>query len=292
MHTGTIARLAQLSDFHFTQLTWNPFRLFPKRWLGQANWLLHRRSLSSPTPLRALPRYLRDLGVDWIVLGGDFTSTALPREFDQVRSFLAALPAPYLAVPGNHDYYTVRSFRTLRYFRAVPSQRDPASETTCPLQLAQDGVEAKKIAPQWWMVSIDTSRPTRLFSAQGLFSKKLEERLLEALRLIPATDSIAMLSHYPFLNNGSPKHGLRHAARLEEIVRADRRIRLYLHGHTHRQTVANLQPSGLPVVCDGGFCGAGAWNLLSLDAEGVEVQSYRWQEGWQIARTQRIAWTR
>ncbi|MEW5717490.1 MAG: metallophosphoesterase, partial [Chloroflexota bacterium] len=40
---------------------------------------------------------------DVVVVSGDFTMRARHREFVQARDFLARIPKPTLAIPGNHD---------------------------------------------------------------------------------------------------------------------------------------------------------------------------------------------
>jgi 3',5'-cyclic AMP phosphodiesterase CpdA len=75
--TGASRRIAHLSDLHF-----------------------------GAVPPGAPERLLRDLAAiapDLICISGDLTQRALAHQFAACRTFLAALPAPFLAVPGNHD---------------------------------------------------------------------------------------------------------------------------------------------------------------------------------------------
>ncbi|HEY4255140.1 MAG TPA: hypothetical protein VGM34_02200, partial [Chlamydiales bacterium] len=63
-----------------------------------------------------------------------------------------------------------------------------------------------------------------------------------------------------------------------------------------RHVVANLQPSGFPVILDGG-CVAdakrGSWNLLTLNTKGLLVDVYKWTNNtWVIERSEEILWTR
>jgi 3',5'-cyclic AMP phosphodiesterase CpdA len=53
--------------------------------------------------VEALKVDLEALGAHAIVVSGDLTQRAQPSEFASARSFLAELPAPALAVAGNHD---------------------------------------------------------------------------------------------------------------------------------------------------------------------------------------------
>ena len=80
------------------------------------------------------------------------------------------------------------------------------------------------------------------------------------------------------------------AATLEQLL-ARHRVRLYLHGHTHRHILANLQPSGLPVILDSGCCAQknGTWNLLTIDENGIQVDVYKYKT---LSHSRKIAWTR
>ena len=48
---------------------------------------------------------LADQQVDLVAFSGDLTQRALVSQYRQARDFIAALPAPSLVVPGNHDVY-------------------------------------------------------------------------------------------------------------------------------------------------------------------------------------------
>ncbi len=72
-----MTRIAHLSDLHFGTV--------PD---GLAESLLAR---------------LRELSPELVIVSGDLTQRARGRQFAQARRFLDALPAPWLAVPGNHD---------------------------------------------------------------------------------------------------------------------------------------------------------------------------------------------
>jgi 3',5'-cyclic AMP phosphodiesterase CpdA len=82
-----VKRLAHLSDLHFGE--------------------------EDPALVEGVLRDLRALAPAFVAVSGDLTQRARSREFESARRFLDALPAPHLAVPGNHD---IPLFDLLRRF--------------------------------------------------------------------------------------------------------------------------------------------------------------------------------
>ena len=289
-------RIAHLSDFHLTDLTLNPLRLLSKRLIGTLNWVFTRRKTFSKKQVSDLVPLLKSLDLDIILLGGDFTSTSLDSEFRQAKNFVNSLPVPWLAIPGNHDAYTQKAYRQKVFYRYLANDR-PIAHKTGFFKLAQHGVEAHRLAhTNWWVVALDTARATWTNSARGLFSERLEKNLLEILALIPPEHQIILLNHYPFFQNDLERRNLERGESLKEIIMQDPRIKTYLHGHTHRHIIANLQASGLPVVLDSGCCAdqkKGSWNLLIIDDQGIQIDVYIFKnDEWTHSRTEKFAWTR
>lgn len=56
-----------------------------------------------PAVAAGLARLTGERRPDLVVLSGDQTQRAKPRQFRQAREWATALPAPVLSVPGNHD---------------------------------------------------------------------------------------------------------------------------------------------------------------------------------------------
>ncbi len=288
-------RIAHVSDFHFTRLSWNPFRLFSKRILGNINWIIARKDHFFESQLEPLPDLFQELGVDWVLLGGDFSTTALKKEFEKASSFINRIAQPWIAIPGNHDHYTFRSYRQKHFYRHFTNPRQTATHPAERFTLKEHGLEAHPLGPGWWVIALDTALATPLHSSEGRFSPQLEKTLNDALSLIPASDSIVLLNHFPFFENDNPRHKLIRGSALQQLLQQHPRIRLYLHGHTHRHTVADLQISGLPLVLDSGSCAQGrkgAWNLIDLESEGCTVSTYRWDHRWTKTRTEKFSWTR
>jgi len=287
-------RLAQISDFHFTKITWNPLRLFPKRFLANINWLLNRKNNFSKEQIEAFAKCIKPLQIDRVLLGGDFTTTALLSEYALAKKFVKQLPAPWIAIPGNHDHYTYRSYREKHFYRYFSNKRQINHKVDF-FTLADHKVEAHMLSSHWWLIALDTAVPTNPYSSAGLFSERQEEYLEEILAALPKEASLLLFNHYPFFQNDIEKHSLIRGDCLEKILKKEGRIKAYLHGHSHRHTIANLQPSHLPVILDSG-CAAdsqhGSWNLLEIDDEKLTVDVYRWKEEWKPERREVIKWTR
>lgn len=83
---------------------------------------------------RALAAEVTRLRPDITVISGDLTQRALVGQYRQVQGFLAALPAPVLCIPGNHDMplynLAARIFCPFRVFRrSVARDLEPMLET-------------------------------------------------------------------------------------------------------------------------------------------------------------------
>ncbi|MBI5272432.1 MAG: metallophosphoesterase [Chlamydiia bacterium] len=290
-------RIAQISDFHYTHWTWNPFRLCSKRMLGALNWLCTRKSSLASDPLDALPDLLRALKVDLVLLGGDFTTTALIEEYQKAVQFTQKLSMPWIAIPGNHDYYTYRSSFQKHFYRYL-SNRNPYAPITHPtnfFSLKQHGIEAHSIAPHWWVLALDTARATNPYSSKGLFSEKQEKYMEEILHLLPPEDSLICLNHYPFVQGKSSRRNLERGEALQSLLEKTPQIRLYLHGHTHKHAIVDLQSSQLPLVLDSGCVAntrTGTWNLIDLMPDDCQVSAYRWNSQWEPFCTEKIRWKR
>jgi len=288
-------RIAHISDFHFTHLTWNPFRLFSKRILGNLNWIFSRRNHFSEKQLQPLPELFKKLGVDLLLLGGDFSTTALREEFEKSSQFIHSFSTPWIAIPGNHDRYTYRSSRQNHFYRHFSNIRKEISHPVEFFHLKEHGIEAHPIARGWWVIALDTTRATNLYSSQGLFSEKLESYLEETIQLIPKDDSILLFNHYPFFQSDEKRRNLRRGEDLKQLLKRHSRVRLYLHGHTHRRTLADLQPNQLPLILDSGSCAQskhGSWNLIDLAPRGCTVQPYKWNQEWVPLPKEEFVWTR
>lgn len=227
--------------------------------------------------------------MDLILWGGDFTTTALLEEYEDALRFCQQFPQKALAIPGNHDHYTYRSFRKKHFYRYFSNP--PSS----PLLLKEHRIEVHPIAPQWHLIALDTARPSPPASSRGLFSEDLEERLKDALRRLPQGEFAILWNHYPFFDQEHAHRNLERREALHKILEETPQIRLYLQGHTHRHAIADLQPSRLPILLDSG-CPVqkekATWNLIDLLPDTCEISAFHWEKSWRPFKEEKIVWRR
>ena len=76
-----------------------------------------------PAVVDALVRLVAEQAPELVVMSGDITQRATPRQFAAARAFVDRLAAPVLAIPGNHDIplfaLGTRLFAPYRRYRAV-----------------------------------------------------------------------------------------------------------------------------------------------------------------------------
>lgn len=287
-------RIVQISDLHFNHLTWNPLRLLSKRILGNLNWLFSRKSVFFYEQLSPLPALFSELSVDLILFGGDFTTTALIEEYEKAAQFVANFSQPWIAIPGNHDHYTYRSWRQKHFYRFFTNQKPPViSHPVDFFNLKDHGIETHSIAPGWWLIALDTAKATTPYSSKGFFTEQHNAYMREILSLLPPGDSIICLNHYPFFPQDELRRNLEGGDRLQTLLQQSPQIRLYLHGHTHRHAIADLRPNQLPIILDSGCAvqgNAGTWNLIDLLPNHCDITAYQWQGCWKPFRSEKMSW--
>ncbi len=279
-------RLAQISDLHFGSFTLNPFQFLSKRWLGNFNFLFTRKKKFSYNRLIELIDLFKAEKVTHVLITGDLSITSRSIEFKMGKRFIELLKKEGLevfAIPGNHDHYTRRSDRKKRFYKFFDPQFDP----DCPLNLKDDKVTYIQLDDQLWLVALDTAMATGPTSSQGYFSPKAQESLEKALKAIPSYASVILLNHFPFFHNELARKDLVRAPLLKNLLTKYPNIILYLHGHTHRQTIADLRPSQLPIISDVGstpHIEYGACHLFEFGDNAIQLDTFHYDDGWKPDR--------
>lgn len=267
-------RFAHISDFHFGRFSLNPTQFFSKRWIGNWNHFLFRRKTFVPERLFLLPKLFQELKVETILITGDLTQTASHREFAAAMELiqeLKALKVPVLVLPGNHDHYTKSDYRNRIFYRFFPELE----------ALKHDKVAVFDLDPHWRIILLDTVIPTPWFCCHGRFSEEIQERLFLLLSDIPKGKNVIVANHFPIFENDYARKDLERGTELRALLRSFPCIKLFLHGHTHRRTIADLRPSGYPILVDSGSATNkryGSWSLFDLSPHSLEIHPYRWNE--------------
>lgn len=266
-------RIAHISDLHFSKFTLNPLQFFSKRWLGNLNLLFFRRNTFDHARLGPLPALFKKQKVDLVIISGDLSTTSRRKEFKLAQEFVKKIEAqgiPVVTLPGNHDQYTKRAYKRKHFYKYFNSP------------LKEQGVLTRELGNRWQLIALDSAIATSLVSSQGLFSPELEKALAKQLSKLPQNAQILLVNHFPLFQSQGPRRALKRGEALSQLVRRDPRIKLYLQGHTHLHTIADLRPSGLPIILDSGSATHkkdGSWHLLQLGEKRCDVESFRWKEG-------------
>lgn len=271
-------RCAHISDLHFAKPSWKIDQFFSKRWIGNANYYLRRRSQFCCKNLQTLPLLFKQLNISKVLITGDLSTTSDEKEFLLAQAFIQRLEKEgfsVLLLPGNHDQYTKAAFYKKTYYHFFPSHFS-LEPPLCNLK--EDGLTTVHLGNKWSAIFLDTAIATPPLACYGVFSEKLEGKLQQTLEQIPKDHRVVILNHFPLIYPKAPKKGLKRSEALCNIIKAFPQIQLYLHGHTHHHCIADLRPNGLPIVLDSGSViekTTGSWNLLELQEEEFSIEVFK-----------------
>lgn len=273
----SLFRLAHISDLHFSKLIWNPSQFFSKRWIGNLNLALARKHTFDPDSLATLLPIFRERKIDAILITGDLSSTSHKKEFVLAKQFIENLQNEKFKVftlPGNHDHYTKNAYQKKLFYQFFDTAYDPSFS----LNLKDDGLAVCYVGHEWWVVALDTALATSLFSSNGYFSPELEQKLGTALKDLPSDHSVILMNHFPLFANESQRKSLLRREALRKLLERFPKIKLYLHGHSHRHCIADLRSSSLPIILDSGSVSqksSATWNLIDITAKGCDIEVFK-----------------
>jgi predicted phosphodiesterase len=269
-------RAVLIGDIHCYRLWVAPWQLLGKRVLGQINlWKTRRKRFKSHRMADVVEKAL-SLDPQLLLLSGDFSTTAIPAEFEEALRWLSPLTAKVptvLAVPGNHDRYTFTAARTQLARHYLGDWMPPQLPAMLP------------ISQDWSVLLLDSAVP-RVISSRGKLGQPQIDSTIGLLDAAPDGHSVIVLCHYA-LGNPPAFSRMKHNHQLEEqqamidiLGRAANRLNIiYAHGHVHypwawpRDEGFFDLNSGSPTMADPHFPhGQGFWEL-QLDDKDV-AQSF------------------
>ncbi len=174
--------------------------------------------------LAAATAFAKATPFDLLVLTGDLTQVADDNEFAAVKAWLAELPGPMLATPGNHDTpWMGLAERIAAPFRRYARSVGPPDDSG----FAADGLTARAInSARGWQIRLNWSKGEVSRAQTSKVAKRFAAAAPGALRVLAC--------HHPLVEAaGGPMTGRvrggRHAARHLEAAGVD----LVLTGHLH-----------------------------------------------------------
>ena len=221
-------RIVHIADVHFWRVLLNPFQMLNKRALGNFNVWLRRRHEFVQERAEAFSDYVASLGIEQVLLTGDFTSTACDSEFEAAKGFMDGLASRGLQLTlmaGNHDVYTFESVRKRRFEKYfgdhLPAEGHPSST---------------KLAGGTPLIVVPTVCPN-IISSKGRITDAEIQRLEQLLA--QCEGPVLVAGHYPFLHETygyatKPDRRLRNAEALRGALGESQKKILYVSGHVHR----------------------------------------------------------
>jgi 3',5'-cyclic AMP phosphodiesterase CpdA len=273
-------RLAHFSDVHLTSkhLGWSRRDMLSKKvtgWLNVKVFGRGRRFRHAPTVAEALVREFRTRGFDHLVFSGDATKLAFESEFAAAANRLHVghpdLP-PGIAVPGNHDYYTIRCYLAHHFEKHFSpwQQGERVDGETYPFAQRAGHV---------WLIAVNSSTPNFWhWDASGAVGDDQLARLRDLCRRLGPGPRV-LVTHYPLRSRHGKIEGRAHRLRDHKaalIAAKDAGISLWLHGHIHRSFV--LHPSEdipFPVICAGSTTQTKRWAYNEYVIDGTRLTAVR-----------------
>jgi calcineurin-like phosphoesterase family protein len=179
------------------------------------------------------------------------------------------------AIPGNHDQYTQQAYKNQTFYDYFDSR------FSNEMSLKMDKISSCYLGNQWWLLGMDTALATSWISSSGCFSEQIECNLVKLLSAIPSDHHVVLMNHFPVFKPESPRNKLIRKDALKALLHKFHNIRFYLHGHTHRHSIADLRPNQLPIILDSGSVSHqknGTWNMLEMGNNTCRVQGYQWSQ--------------
>lgn len=220
-----------------------------------------------PALLQPLCDWVHAARPDAVVLSGDLTQRARPAQFTAAARFIAALPAPVLAIPGNHD--TPLGNIALRLL-------SPWSRYRVVLQELEPTLDAGRVR----IVGVNTANP-RVWK-DGRITPAQLDRIHRAFDAAPDRRRIVAM-HHPVEGPPGEPPSLAGAA-LAARAFAEMGVEIILSGHLHFTYATPLRLAPAVLSVQAGTCistrtrqDGNAFTMLDLGETSVTLTHIRAQ---------------
>ncbi len=226
--------------------------------------------------VEAAADYIRNTPFELLLMTGDITQLGHHAEFDAAKAWLADLPRPQLATPGNHD---------TPWFGIV-------ERATAPFRRYQRAIgptEAQFTRPGLTVWSLNSARgwQVRLNWSKGEVNRQQTHRAVRHLRSAPSDAARIVICHHPLTEvPGEPITSRVRGGRRAARKFAETGVDMVVTGHLHQAFVHAL-PFG-----DGMSYAVGAstlsrrergappgFNVIEIDGERLTVSAMAWTGG-------------
>ena len=221
---------------------------------------------TNPELLEPLLQLAADLRPDLVAASGDFTQRARRGQFIEAKAFLDRLPAPWLAVPGNHDIsldnLLVRVLDPWGRYRSL---------------ITED------LSPRWEdeeLCTIGLNTVNRFAHQAGRIGQTQVRQINEAWQENPEKTLVVVMHHPLEHPPGNDKPTMRHALRgVAALGAAGADIVLSGHLHAHRVAPLSTAPGILLVQAGTGLstrtrAEPNTLNVLTIAPGDVRVDRY------------------
>ena len=233
--------IIHISDLHFHTYPQNFQECKSKRILGMGN-LFFRRAKQYPLErAKLLVEQIQQLKWDHLVISGDLTQLSLERGFSLARETLEPLlkdPERVTIIPGNHDRYVKQSGGKDYYQQYFG-------------EFFGDGeIHVRKLNSDWVIVGWDSAHPNDWLTASGTVRRSTIQATENLLSSFPEKTRFIIVNHYPLTFPDGWKvdhfHELYNLVPVRNWILRHPNIRLYLHGHIHRNWQHRLSRNSAP----------------------------------------------
>ena len=225
--------------------------------------------------LAPLARRVQALAPQVVVVSGDLTQRAKSAQFRDARRFLDALPGALVVVPGNHDVPFYNLFQ--RFAQPLAKYR----------RYISPDLEPAYVDDEIAVVGVNTARSS-VFKGGRINAAQIA-RVRERLCALDTHITKLVVTHHPFdLPEGANARQLVGRARAAMAMFASCGADILLAGHLHASHAGDTSARykigdfAALVVQAGtatsvrGRGEANSFNLLRLDAGGVQIERYDW----------------
>ena len=221
--------IIHISDLHFHTYPQNFQDWKSKRILGAANLFLRRKRYFPFNRAKRLVDLIQKMNWDHLVISGDLTQLALEKEFTSARKTLDPLlsdPKRVTVIPGNHDRY-VRQVAGPDLFKKYFGEF-----------FGQKEIHIHRLNSDWVIIGWDSAHPNGWSSAAGTVRRSTLKATDDLLKKYPEKTQFIIVNHYPLTFPEGWKydrlHELYNLVPVKNWILSHYQIRLYLHGHIHK----------------------------------------------------------